>query len=102
MRGVLLRFVYGIHDHRACAVTKKQIEKWFSGTPKEHVGREIDAAVEAGHLVMLRNGLDRKRAGYVYDITRMGVSYVFGDTVWDNTPELQARNREVYVEVWRD
>lgn len=93
MSRAVLRFVYGINDRRANAVSLKQIEGYFQATPPDFTRSVVDRLIKAHQLVMLRNSLNRKRTGYVYDITNQGSAHLYGDSVWD-TPkghEVKAR-----------
>lgn len=92
MQRPMLRFVYGIREHRASAVTLKQIEQYFRATPPEFTRKTVDKLVDRGCLLMHRSSPNRKRFSYLYNITNQGYCYLYQDTFWD-TP----KGREMYL-----
>lgn len=91
----ILRFVYGVRGRRTTCVTLKQIEKYFRSTPPEHTRKTVDELIGKGLLLMLRTGMNRKRTGYYYDLTKQGYTHLYGGTYWD-TPE----GRQQHIEHW--
>ena len=82
IKGAILRFVHGIHDHRVSPVTLAEIQRWFRATPKAFVAAKLDELVQSGHVVMLRNGINR-RCVCVYCISNMGLARMLGMSSWD-------------------
>ena len=72
MRGALLSFIRGLRGPRENPVSTRDIERHFSATPKAFILAQLDALQSDGYVAVRRNGLNRKKAGCVYEITEAG------------------------------
>jgi hypothetical protein len=69
----VLRFVAGVRGERQGAVTKAQIQAWFSGTPGEFVNAALLDAIIKDELRVGRTSLVRRtNSRSVYELTDIG------------------------------
>lgn len=80
----IVAFAKGIRGERANGVSKKQILRWFSGTPADFIERAIWEAIANGKLDCFpksRTSGRRHNGAYVYIATKTGDVQASSDTV---------------------
>lgn len=91
----VLRFVYGVRgNRRQSPVSLKQIQEYFRATPDAFIVTLVDELLDRGLLVVQRTSPNRKRTGYVYEITNDGVGYLYNNR-WDRPDGRDAAPREL-------
>jgi hypothetical protein len=88
IRPALLQFIRGIRGKRQGEVTLKQIVGYFSGTPEEHVRKELDELIVGGHVDIRRTAMSRSHnTRCVYTLSDKGMA-TFGSYVRDGACHL--------------
>ena len=67
-RSEMLGFIRGIRGPRQEPVSFKQISRWLCATPDDFIHKVLDDLLAAGIVRIIRTSLNRKRAGYRYEI----------------------------------